>query len=727
MAMMKWLPAQPDMGVNLYDDPRSLKPGECRKAQNLVPLRSGVLEKRGGLARPFAQALLLGHNDDVPVAFHAIPISSVADFVVTTMGPLNGYFIGISQAGSMTASAELPFYNQRPHGIPWNGKIYLLPGPYAEWKNTAGTPSAPSQCPFYIFDASLLGPSSTPVTAVFEGTGNDAVYPAVAAPYKQRLVLMNFGRGYENTIVFTDNYSATLVGDAVLSVTGRAISLVAGADGDEIVAGIEVMLTNVGSPAESGLLILRKYGTPFLLTGDMDQTTGGTSTLDIKRISINTGCAGPYTVARTPHGIIWAGRDDVWAFDAGVLPRRIGQKIQPALKLTPTSLQHRWTAAYFDGFYRLAVYGEGQSLAASSAPGDQWWLDLDDGLPGDWREAQWWGPQQFLGGGEPATAPTPRTWGMVAESRAGKQPKLFYVDKAEIGIGAPGITVGEYGTGPRDLTAVVSALADHDYVDPEIQCELISREYALKPPYLQLHDGIMMSIKPNEDLGIETDFIVDDGFKTFSREKRVSSQGFRMGSSPTDDADETLHNKATRLAIYPGTRWAGSSNRFEFRDVAGYVIDSWNRYLVCQFREPSLSQWVATIATGVYTLTELMAALQTAINATRTGGNAWTVAQDPATGFIQFTASSLNSDFIGIAFSVQTPATGTTPTAAQAAASLRLAAYLALDTSNANTELSTSGPGTMLIEGRQALFQKASTNFELYGLQAQFEVYPRTP
>lgn len=606
--------------------------------------------------------------------------------------------------------------------MPWNGKVYALPGPYATWIGS------PTKFPYYIFDTTAEVSGSTVSTAAFAGTGNESVFPAIAVPYKQRLALMNFGRGYENTIAFTDDYTADVVGDDLLSSNGRAISLVAGADGDEIVAGIEVMLTNVGSPAESGLLILRKYGTPFLLTGDMDQTGGGESTLDIKRISVNCGCAGPYTVVRTPHGIIWAGIDDVWAFAAGVIPTRVGQKIQPALKLTPNQLQYRWSAAYFDGFYRLAVYGEGQSLAATSAPGDQWWLDLDDGLPRDWRSAEWWGPQQFLGG--PAvggTAPTPTTWNIVPESRAGKDACLFYTDRTENDGASPAIYVGRYGTGPRDLTIRAALIADHDYVDPEITCELITKGYMLQPPYSQLNDGLAFTAHPSSPIQLTTRFILDDGEYYYDTTKYMTQEGFVLGS--TRLGTKATFKKQKSLSFYPSTRRAAMQHRFKLTDTAGWVIvTGYNDclYIVVQDVPNAISyQTVVTVDAGAYSISDLADAVVTAYNAAKLFGNDWSASF--SSGILELDGGGpyATSVDIAIRFAAFPAEEGTAPTAAQLAACLKLANILGFDTAPV-TAISDRGLSPLLI-GTYAPFKKGVSRLEMHSMQANFDVIPRTP
>jgi hypothetical protein len=733
------VPIFPSRGVNLFDAPEAIGDDECRKAKNLVPVPLGKLSKRGGLARPF---ISLGSPLGRPSALVMSPIAnSVFDIAVgiVSSSSAESNVVGMT-IGSPSGLVwmNLPFRNSRMFMLPWNGKVYVLPGPSAEWAGSSGYP-------YYTLDAAVATTNASPGTAAFAGTGNELVFPSIAVPYKQRLVLMHFGRGYENTIVFTDNYTATTVGNDILASNTRSINLVAGQDGDEIVAGIEVMLTGVGSPAEAGLLILRKYGNPFLLTGDMDQTTGGTSTLDIKRISINCGCAGPYTVARTPYGIVWAGADDVWAFRDGVVPYQIGTKIQPALRLTPNHLQYRWTGVYHDGFYRLAVWGEGQSLAAASAPGDQWWLDLRDGLPKHWREARWWGPQQFLGGASMAnaTAPQPATWALVAESRAGRDPKLFYVDYIESNpAGNYQCSIGEYGAGHRDLTQLLASIPDKDYVDPEVEFELVTKEMVLKPPYLQMNDGIAFNAHPTSNIQLNADFVLDDGEYKYTTTKYMTAEGFLTGSGRLGTAKP--FKKTQQVGMYPSNRRAATQHRFKLYDANGWsIITGYNDTLVvgvCGYTVSPPTQWFLTVPQGLYSISTLLTAMNAAVLTDASGGTHGTLAANNislslVTGLPQFddslnrTQSAFSIGFLGDQAAYWAALIATS---AQYTVSRRLGTILGFAT---NTDLNFTGDGASsgagaaveMLTAATAPFKKGVARVELYGLQANFEVIPRTP
>jgi len=693
--------------------------------------------------------ILTGVNE--PTAAIICPISgSAADMVVIARQEGPGTMVGASLVSGEYASCYLPFDNPRAWLFGWGGKAYALPGPGAAWfAPTTGITPASSGYPFYIFDSTIVGTLQAPIGLAFTNStaspaGNNNVYPKYAFPYKQRLVLANFGPGYENTILFTNDFRPDQVGPDALSINGRAISLVAGADGDEIVAGIEVMLTNVGSPAESGLLILRRYGDPFLLTGDMTQvsdegTVSGDFTLDIKRISVKCGCAGQYTVARTPVGIVWAGADDVWCFSAGVLPHRLGQKIQPALRVTPAPLQYRWTGVYHDGFYRLSVFGEGADFAHYiSPPGNTWWLDLRDGLPQDWREAKWWGPMQYLGhAANNGTAPVPGVFLSVTESRAGKEPKLYYVDSTDTtGVPSNGITIGEYGTDTRDMTSPASAIADKDYVDPEVTAELVTKEYALSPARDQINDGVMMVLRPSNDLTISADFVIDDGDQLLTRTKRIGdTSSFQLDAAPLDASAGSfgpITGKALKTALYPATRRAGQTHRFEIYDTAGYTIAAGVNDSVAVALDPGTgfyTYWVGTVAPGTYSISDLATAVAAAINAAKpAASNNWGFTS--AAGI--YTLNAGGPYGVGVTMSVRfipttvvAPDSGTAPTTAQALACRRLFGILGFDN---NPSALNAGPSmNPTVAGDTAPFKKGVADWEIYGIAVNMEVLPRTP
>lgn len=401
-------------GVNLLRDPREIRDDELVLAQNVVPVKPGRLGTRPAIGKLAEVSTLAG----APIA-GAFPnfLSDIGFVYVVNDG---GEFVfSTSQLGS-SAFSNTTFarsensYSQKPVVFAWNGKIYCFTG-------TKITPtSSTAQTGIGIFFSTGTPPSSVAsfksgntfaASLVLAGTGNEGIYPRVVAPYRSRLVYANFGPGFENYIVFSDDFKPDTVGNSVLAANGRNMILGGARDGDRIVAMVEVMLTSTGSPNESALLVLKEYSAYFI-TGQPNQTGGSGDpfgTMEVKRVSFDCGCSSAESVASTPYGTFWAGWDDVWFFAAGSVPVRVGSKIRPRLLETPAAQRYLWHGAYFDGFYRLAVFTPGQEphdadFAGIPMPcGEQWWLDLRDGPPkGDsggaeaHEDAKWWGPQIHL-------------------------------------------------------------------------------------------------------------------------------------------------------------------------------------------------------------------------------------------------------------------------------------------------------------------------------------------
>lgn len=692
-----------------------------------------MAHKRNGLTRPSISGASFTLNAP-PVSAVVSPVADSTYDVFSISRPVSGtagLILLASQLGIGVGTATtLPFWHKRPWTFAWNRQFYVLPGPYAQW-----IPSALAQAPLYVTNL----PSSSAVATYFGGTGNEGFYPSVVCAYKQRLVYANFGLGYENSISFTDNYSATTIANDALAGNSRGnIALVSGNDGDEIVGMVEVMLTGVGDPAQSALLILRRFGNPFLLTGEPEQSSGTpASTLDIKRISINAGCAGPYTIAKTPVGIVWAGQDDVWGFGAGQVPVKIGTKIQPEMANTPPEHQAMWTGVYHNGFYRLAIWGEGQPIGVGNAPGNQWWLDLRDGLPNNWEAAKWWGPQQYLGGAAADTAPVPQTWVMFPETRAGKQSKLYYADYTEGGSGATTV-IGEYGLGndSRDLTSPVVAIADADYVDPEITCEIVTKEYDVAPTYEKGSDGVRLTVRPDNFCGLELDIVTDAGDQSQTVDKLVVPGQFQVNKDNLDTGLIT-NVKPCAVSLYAeaGNRPVGQTFQFRIRDVAGYVIEEGvNDTLIVRINietSPGIYTpytWLATIADGNYTRNELIDALTTAINAARIAGPVWTISSyTPLEWEIDNTPTNCRAVLIAITPLVDEPS-GITPTDGQVLSSMRLIAMLGFAYNSLPHNGVVGSLGTISnLTATDTMFRKAVSNYDIWGISANIEVFPREP
>jgi hypothetical protein len=380
-----------DGGINLLDDPRRIADGELVRAQNLVPVRPGILKMRPActlqnVVAPLSSAVLAAGTEPSnatlrgmwPVEFGSWP----ADFL---------YAIEHSPDAGLADDARLQ--------LGWG--IIGIEGTLTDF-HSIGTPGMHKpQCisyidNMYVFTGMASGYKLTSdgatitKTALNFGTGNDALKPYVAALYRDHFVYGNLAAGYENAILISAISDPETVGDNALAANGRYIYV--GSSDERIVAMCEIALTAVGSPVDTALLILKERSA-YVLTGLPSEPGVALDLQDLtlSRIAFDCGCAAAETLVRTPNGVIWASADDVWSFAIGQTPQRIGTKIRPALQETIGSHVQAWHAVYANGFYRLAVTSESETGPCL----DQYWLDLRDGLPGGAREAKWWGPMQY--------------------------------------------------------------------------------------------------------------------------------------------------------------------------------------------------------------------------------------------------------------------------------------------------------------------------------------------
>ena len=436
-------------GVNLLEDPKAIRDDELVRAKNVIP-SAGVLAMRKALAHvkdfftstsyPIAFTIP-SHLPDVEAVF---VLRDVAGGGVTTLYlPTPGSNVSAQLCDVPTAGV--------PQFVQVGAILVCLPGQPGMSAANIGEGG------FAVgyranADANLFGFGIEGMAVQWAETSNGFV-PTVGCMYLDRFVFANCGPGYESVLGFADKAvtisadgvtPGTLkftIGEEFLSGDQRNIQI-GEADGDRIVALVPVMLTAIGSPVQSGLFVLKEHSA-YLISGQPNETTDPGDVfagLDIANVYMKCGCASPNTVVKTPYGTLWAGPDDVWLFEGGSVPRRVGSKIAEVLKNPPANLRYRWHAAYHDGFYRLAVFSEGQGPTDDSPCGEQWWLDLRGGAPKEASEASWYGPQVYvLPVGEAtyssqlsvfASAPANAgTYSMCLDQRAGKEQRLYGIER----------------------------------------------------------------------------------------------------------------------------------------------------------------------------------------------------------------------------------------------------------------------------------------------------------
>ncbi len=242
---------------------------------------------------------------------------------------------------------------------------------------------------------------------------------------------------------------------------------VAGDERSEDITALHAqMLTAEGTPSESAVLALKKTGA-WLLTGDISQSTDTGDyfgTLEIVRINSPAGCVSQYTIVDTPWGTIWTGPDDVWFMPFRALPIPIGRKIAEILKAQPEEQSYRIHAVYDDGFYKLALFSDGQGPNESTPLGEQWWLDLREGAPQSWQAARWYGPMVFKcavthTGDRGVDTTAQGTSFMTVDTRPGAGRKLVGVQDGLVpgfdSTGRQGISYVTYNNpGSRDIAGI---------------------------------------------------------------------------------------------------------------------------------------------------------------------------------------------------------------------------------------------------------------------------------
>lgn len=699
-------------GVNLLADPRNIRDDELVRAGNLLPINPGTLRTRGAVTNvvQFPGSFPTGYT---PLTANFGPwVDSPIFFTYYTPWAL-GIPATVTVIASDLQGALMPSFSPvilslpsgddvvRPWRFQFGGRLYFVPG---------ATSSAV---------AYSIGRGENALTSfAFSGTGNADIRPRLAVPYRNRLAWGNFGPGYENTIVFSDNFAPGTVGNDVLASNGRNVSLVAAGDGDEIVAMVPVMLTGVGSPVDSALLVLRRYSA-FLLTGEPDQTTGGTNSLVVNQMSVTTGCASRDAVVSTPYGVIWPSQDEVWLFHSGQLPQPIATKIRPALSNTSRALGIKLSASYHNGFYRLSLYRDGQTATFTEGPQDQWLLDLRDGPPQNSESAKWWGPQQY---NYPASSST--TVGgfniFVRDDRPGGTATLYGIELAwNSALSQRNLVLVSYdGDASADIPMPTGKIAFE--ADTTIKPDLITKEYDLGDPMLQkIYDGSEANIWASNMGRLSFRGILDGGYQTATVNQDVDVHGFELG---VDTLDGTAMPRAPQaVATFDPNRAMGTTVQLRVQGQSGYLIDGTNNefaFIDNNAAEDDPAFGVAQITAGFYTsLNALLTELAAKMDAAVTPFVGHTATHSASAGLV--TIGGVN-DKLTLLFTANTAQTSATTT--QMEKTRRLGAMLGFDTS-ANAS-AVSPPDVV---GVGTVFVYATPILELNGLGMRLEVIPRRP
>jgi hypothetical protein len=431
--------------VDLDGKPFNISDNNVRKTKNLIPDKAGNLQRRGAIL--YESALINDSLLQPPTTFilhrTAVGTPYATDVNVDNNPPIwmgvpdlgNGrYIFGTCHNGTRfdltvsatdkqgNGSASFNIKDTVPDLMPsivtLSGVTYIVYGPNP-W-GSAGvvlTPSVTDPNGFIFSDLN------------FAGTENKEFRPDVACEYKGRVIYgLRDGR-----VVWSDRFQPLVIGDGALQNRSAALgSLRLG----KLVGLRAVMLDGSGSLATSGLLAVFQYGCKLILGEPLETTETGDifGDLQINNLSDRAGCVSAETIVNTDWGTMWVGVDDVWMMPYGSVPIPIGRHIKPILQAQPENMRFRIHAVLFNGFYRVALFSDGQGPSISDPLGEQWWLDLRDGPPKDWTEARWFGPQIFKSAYKLANTRLENntrtgTYFMVLDQREGRGGRLYGCDQ----------------------------------------------------------------------------------------------------------------------------------------------------------------------------------------------------------------------------------------------------------------------------------------------------------
>ena len=589
-------------GVNLLLSPDQIRDDELAYAKNVVPRGTNGFTKRPSMQ----YEATINTGDYYPLAMAFPPRETQTRVMVAAhlAGQVETRLFALDDSGAVVSLA-LAERVQRPAMMTFGDKTYVFPGyPGTDIKKLE-------------FDAGLG--FAVIRASNFNGSGNTSLSPRVAGRYRSRAVYANFGPGYERHLIFSDNFLPMTVGDSAL--TSRSIFV--GDSGDRIVAVVELMTT--GTQIQPVLLVLLQHSA-YIVNGEPNQTTDSPpffGDLEVSRLPYNAGCAAPETIAVTPQGTFWAGPDNAWGFKQGQGLISVGAKIRPVLERTPDVMRYRWTAAYFDGFYRLAVFSEDQEMTDTAPLGEQWWLDLEQPVSDD-SGAKWFGPQQFnLWDG---VSTKQGTYLMGVDDRPGANSALFGVERSAIRTSPPTTIVAltSYGKEPAERDAASVPYTHPDIVDTEILLDVRSKAFGLESGKSSLDKTFRkgeLTVYTTENGRLIFEANNDRGRQFDTVSKDINKYGAAV--SQVLDGEE-LTEQVQSLAYWPEptTRTASKVIQFRTYDESGYLVDSSNDEFVFEDSGNGGSQGAAQIPHGLYTMTELLTAITNAMAAIN--GNVYT-------------------------------------------------------------------------------------------------------
>lgn len=754
----------PWRGVNLLLDPRRIGDDELTLAQNIAPMSPRVLGLRGAMEYN-AFVNVAEPTYGYPITAFVVPFLGIAFGTMASRNVGSSFNTKLSTFGLNVSpnTTDLGVVTSRKPGFAFiDQNIFVAPGyPFnvgavmVAIGSPAGFPAFNTN-PFYAGSVAATSASAMNTPMV------DNYYaPQVVAGYNDRLVYANFGPGLENQILFSDSFSkSTFTGPSVAKIPltvgiqgagamARAILIGGSRDGDRIVAMHEIMLTQIGGTPQKALLVLKEYSA-WLVTGEPNQTTDDTTklpplgNLNIVRISYNCGCSSPETVVTTPYGTIWAGFDDVWMFQYGQAPQRIGSKIRPALLRTPASMRYRWHAAYHNGFYRLAIDSAGAGIMDDTPCGDQFWLDLREGPPQGSSDLQiqnscmWWGPQQFVFMRDVEGDYQQGTRNMFTETRAGEPPALYGIEPAvNTNLNRLSVVIFD-APNARDSasnqldspTPVYAALDAASLIIPKLETKEFDGGDAMLD---KLVEAVELNLWNSIDKIIQTDFIMDGGAVVDSQQKGIAQLGF---ATDVDGFGTALTHQTHAHTVFAnaGARNLGKTFKLRIYGSNAYdIVAGANDSFIFVTQNPSDNLFVnlVTIAAGRYTLSGLLTAIVAAMNAASPNA-LFTFTIVTANISIQTTASSYRWYPVFQGTALGSPITiGTTGGVVSSASTYAAVQYRSSRKVGAMLNIDTSTDGTSLngitVASRGSVFLNSAAIWEFGSIGIRVGVLKRRP
>lgn len=547
-------------GVNQFDHRRAIQDNEAVSLKNLVPTASGLLRKRRATSKK--DHVYLAEATAILVNFITAPFdTSNYQYIQIIRGSIAtvNHMISV-RGGGMGEITQNLFHaqNWRPQIVTFGKDVYVFPG-----KRDAVN---------YNFAMSVINDGATAITNKnFNGANNGTLDIKCACVYLSRMVYAFRNNGYEDCIVLSDRKDPLTIGDAALrtdaGADGSRYLKFPGMNGDKITVMCEITMSDARNVKTNALLVLGKR-VAFVCTGQTEQSTytdqDYDGNFDYSRVNYQCGCASAETLVHTPFGTLWASEDDVWLMSGNQLPIGIGKKIRNQLKFTSELYHYRWSATYHDGFYRLLIFDSTQGGGNHTGVlKGEWWLDLREGPPQNWRQARWFGPvvinKKVTYGEAYAQA---GSFFLAAENRPSTERAAY------------SLVLG--GDSHDTITAIRTDYAETAFDDlgyagtnvkggNEVTVEVVTKEYDYGDPMVdKIHEGVEANISNDDGMRVGIDYTVD---QVLQDNELVNIPKVTTG---TEEFQSII------LDPDPDKRIVGKTHQLRIYDVAGYVVSDQN-------------------------------------------------------------------------------------------------------------------------------------------------------